>query len=431
MSRVSPVLGWIAFVACLVTASVGATLLVLTPSAARPEGYSAFVARLDTSTIGLMLLAGLAYAFVGAVIVSRRPRHPIGQMFVAIGLAWAALLLSAGYVEYGLWVLNGRPPGIVWFAWVASWVWAIPAGLAFTLCILLFPTGSLPSARWRPVGWLAVIAIAGTTVGLAFGPGQLANNDFFDNPVGLSGPVGAALTAWNALAIGSYLQVAVVLLACASILLRLRRATGVEREQLKWFVYAATMLSVATFIEATVITMGADRLFQLSLLLTSFGFASLPVATGIAILRHHLYDIDVLISRTFVYGSLVAILAGLYAASIQLFKAIFVGLTGDESDAAIVITTLILATTFTPIKNRLEEIAKRRFKEPEDAAEPQSAQRVPVAATAGASGPAGVAILADTAFLAALERTVERVVRRVAREENAETVNTGEASTGS
>jgi hypothetical protein len=92
-----------------------------------------------------------------------------------------------------------------------------------------------------------------------------------------------------------------------------------------------------------------------------------PISAGIAILRYRLYDIDVLINRTFVYGSLVAILAGLYAASIQLFKAIFVALTGDESDAAIVITTLILATTFTPIKNRLEEIAKRRFKEPEEA----------------------------------------------------------------
>jgi hypothetical protein len=420
MSRVSPgLLAWLAAAACAVTGSVGATLLVRTPAEARPAGYSAFIARLDISTIGILLLAALAYACVGAAIVARRPRHPIGLMFVVIGLSWAALLLSSGYVEYGLWVLDGRLPGIIWIAWLGSWVWVIGAGLAFTLCILLFPTGSLPSARWRPAAWLAVIAITATTVGLAFGSGKLANNDFFDNPLGVPGPVGEALAAWNRLAIGQYLQVAVVVLASASILVRLRRVTGVERQQLKWFVYAAALLTVFLVIEAIVITTGTDRLFQLSLLLTSLGFASLPVAAGIAILRYHLYDIDFLINRTFVYGALVAILAGLYAASIKLFQSLFGAVTGEESDAVLVITTLILATTFTPIKRRLEGLVERRFKE---SPEPQRGPPAPVA-TAGGTGPVGMAILSDPTFMAALESTVERLVRRVVRDEGAETVN--------
>jgi hypothetical protein len=159
-----------------------------------------------------------------------------------------------------------------------------------------------------------------------------------------------------------------ILGSVASLFARWRAARGLMRQQLKWMAASAALLTFVLLVGVAGTSAGIWPSYSnipfaaVTLALTFF-----PISAGIAILRYRLYDIDVLINRTFVYGSLVAILAGLYAASIQLFKVIFVGLTGDESDAAIVITTLILATTFTPIKNRLEEIAKRRFKEPAEA----------------------------------------------------------------
>jgi hypothetical protein len=336
----------------------------------------------ERSNNPFVITAVIGFGVVGALIVSHHPRHAVGWIYCLGAALFALSYPTTAYGQYA-----ERVPGVL----PAGGLMEVISGLAFiagfgsimTFALLLFPTGKLPSARWRPVAWLA----GGTLVAL-FAVGALISLD----------------PTWKWLEpVPSVLLIPVVLGSVASLFARWRAARDLERQQLKWMAVAAALLAVVILVVIVGTIAGtwppeAEVPFAaVSLALTFF-----PVAAGVAILRYRLYDIDVLINRTFVYASLVAILAGLYAASIQLFKAIFVAVTGDESDAAIVITTLILATTFTPIKNRLEEIAKRRFKEPDE-----------LPPSAGAEGPTGAvrpAVASDK-----VETELRELRERVAR----------------
>jgi hypothetical protein len=292
--------------------------------------------------------AMLAFAVVGALIISHHPRHAVGWVY-CIGAA----LLGLAYPTTAYWQYAEKVPGEQPWAPLIG----LLSGVAFiggfgsilTLALLLFPTGGLPSPRWRPLLWVIGAALAAALLG-----SWLADRD----------------RSWDwLLGVAGALLITAVLASVASLFGRWRSARGVERQQLKWMVASSAILAfVLLFVTVGTVAQWWPADSALPFSAGMLAVTLVPISAGIAILRYRLYDIDVLINRTFVYGSLVAILAGVYAASIQLFKAIFVALTGDESDLAIVITTLILATTFTPIKNRLEEIAKRRFKEPEEAA---------------------------------------------------------------
>jgi hypothetical protein len=175
-----------------------------------------------------------------------------------------------------------------------------------------------------------------------------------------------------------------------SAFLRFARSRGIERQQLKWFAYS-TGVGVALMILGTGVPVWG-------VVISNLGLFGPLVGIAVALFRYRLYDIDVLISRTFVYGSLVAILAGLYAASIRLFNALFVGATGVGSEEVLVITTLILATTFTPIKKRLEEIVERRYKKPAEAAAPLA-------------GATASDLVADPAFFEAIDARLRAIVR--------------------
>jgi hypothetical protein len=315
----------------LLTVVIAVATLVLFPPVATPRrDVPAYLAYF------LSVAWSIGIATVGALIVSSRPANRIGWLLIMLGVLMSGTLFASGYSQAPLPAaeLLDLLSDIGFVLWIAL----------FSLLILLFPDGRPLSPRWRPVVWFAGLwpPILGL-IGLIFARDELLS----DQPSELSLVVVVVLTVLTAIA------------ACVSALLRFARARGPERAQLKWFAYAATIGFTGAFVGEAIGPWG-DVLVGL--------FLYAPVAgIGVAILRHRLYDIDVLINRTFVYGALTAILAGVYAASIRLFQAIFVALTGQESDAAYVITTLILATTFTPIKLRLEEIAKRRFREPDEA----------------------------------------------------------------
>jgi uncharacterized membrane protein len=335
----------------------------------------------------------VAYASVGLALALRLPRLVIGWLFLGIGLVggwsnmtWAYALLDAA---------QGRPPGPVdatQEAWLANAVMPSAWFILTTAMAVLFPDGKPVSRRWFRVLEGSVIGGIVLAACLALLPGPLVFYSFRINPFGAAGGWATLLTIVTPIVLG--VMVTLTILSAWSMRVRYARAGPVEREQLKWFVWASGLFVVAAAIEIVVgafFSVEAPRLADSAWLLFSVAAIAVPVAALIAITRYRLYDIDRLIGRTFVYGSLTAILAGLYAASIRLFTAVFVGVTGQSSDTALVLTTLVLATSFTPIKGRLETIAGERF-------------RPAPAMAAAASGSAD------------FEERVEEIARRVSRE---------------
>ncbi len=345
--------------------------------------------------ITVQLVAFASFAIVGAVLLEQ-VGHRIGWICLVIGLGGVVNGLAQEVLRYT--AAHPGAPGAT-AALALQLLFGFPAtGLAFTFLPLLFPDGRLPSARWQPVAWLAVadlltLVVAGgfTTPGLfATGP-----NPFSIIP---AGPASDAVTT------GAGILTIITGCLCASALaVRFRRVGPVERQQLKW-VAAAVTLFAASLVFSILFTPIDTFAWLLPLL---------PISVGIAILRYRLYDIDVIIGRALVYVPLTALLAGLYAASVALFQRLFVAVTGNQSDAAVIITTLILASLFTPARKWLEGIVERRFR-------PTTGDP----ASFASAGAPPAAVLSDHD----LDRRIERIARRVAREVVAETRDRGPRS---
>ena len=264
------------------------------------------------------------------------------------------------YARYALLTRPGSLPGGQVMAWLGGWPQDTGLFLILSFLPLLFPDGTLPSRRWRGVAWLAAGGI--TLVGIfdALHPGPVSSRLSVPNPLGTAAVVPLAEL------LNDPIILATVIACGASVLVRFRRAKGDERQQLKWFAYAAA-LATGLFIGFALLgLLGIVIPDEVHDSLLVLAIAAFPVATGIAILKYRLYNIDLLINRTLVYVPLTGILAGLYSASIALFQRLFQATTGEKSDAAIVLTTLILASSFTPIKNSLQTVVDRRFKEAPD-----------------------------------------------------------------
>jgi hypothetical protein len=220
---------------------------------------------------------------------------------------------------------------------------------------LLFPDGKLASGRWRPFAWFAAAAVVAGTLAAAFSPGPIRGIEPIDNPLGIEG-------APNLVVVLEALIFGLGLGAAASMFARLRRASGVERQQLKWFAYAVAVLVGGTILTNVVSNaMGVGWLREVGYLPTIVGLVGWPVAVGIAISRYRLYDIDILINRTLVYGSLTAALALVYFADIVLFQALLRALTGQESQLAVVVSTLAIAALFNPLRRRIQGFIDRSF----------------------------------------------------------------------
>jgi hypothetical protein len=296
-----------------------------------------------------------ASGVVGAVVAARRPRLPIGWLLVGIGLLMALGLVAGQYAVVA--VLDA--PGSLPFGSAAAWLsaWPFTAGfLLLPFLFLLFPTGRLPGPRWRPLAWAGAVVYAANVFGVAFQPGPINPEELgpLENPLAipaLGGP--GDLPARIVIP----LMLLVVLASVASLLVRLRRSAGVERQQLKWFAYAAGLFGLATFVNVVASLLGAD---QAGLLVTTVPVVALPVAIGVAVLRHNLFDIDRVINRTLVYGLLSALLGALYLAVVFLLGRLLVPVTGDAA-LAVAGSTLTVAALFQPARRRVQHLVDRRF----------------------------------------------------------------------
>jgi hypothetical protein len=296
-------------------------------------------------------VAVLAFALVGTLVASRLPGNPIGWVCLVIGLT---AILGGAAAEYSGYALQTRPgslPGGEYAAWLGNWSWIPAVGLMGTFTILLFPTGRLPTHRWRAVAWLSGVVLVLASLSEAFIPGKLAEAPNVTNPFGIESAGGAleVVNTWSFL-----LLPLCFLLSAFSMVVRFRRSAGEERQQMKWFAAAAVLLGVCFPIVFVVSSGVAEDLVTLL-------FAGLPVAVGIAILRHRLYDIDVLINRALVYGSLTAALVALYFGGIVVLQRLFVALAGEESTLAVVASTLAIAALFSPARRRIQSFIDRRF----------------------------------------------------------------------
>jgi hypothetical protein len=285
----------------------------------------------------------VGYSVIGAIIASRLPNHPIGWICCAIGLIAAVDHFGGEYALYALLALPHPFPGGKAMLWLQGWFWMLFIGLIVFL-LLLFPTGRLPSRRWRPFAWMSVAVISAAVIwSSAISP-----------DVGFNAPL-------------SPVQLSVLLLggvAAGSVIVGRRNARGIERQQIKWLLYVGPLFFIAVGLHIGFYYFWlTERSWGLwaSYLLVPIGGLSGPIAIGIAILRYRLYDIDILINRTLVYGSLTATLVALYFGGIVVLQRFFVLLTGQQSTLAVVASTLAIAALFSPLRRRIQGFVDRRF----------------------------------------------------------------------
>jgi hypothetical protein len=348
--RAAARLAWSLWVLSLTLVSLGLLLLILNWSRAGTHLFEYWPEDYWPEE----MFVGVAFSTVGAVIASRHHEHPIGWIFCAIGLVAGVDYLSAQYATYLLLAQPASLPGSDVLAWVNSWVLVPHIGL-YVFLALLFPDGRLPSARWRPFGWVFAVVVVGGTAMVALSPGPISGFEPIGNPFGVEGLP-------NLTALVEALVYTLTLVAVVSLFARLRRSRGVQRQQVKWFAYAASILATcATLTYVVSEATGAGWVRWVSFVPAMVGFVGMPIAVGIAVLRYHLYNIDLLINRTLVYGTLTVTLALVYFGGVTATQAIFRTLTGQGSTFAIVISTLVIAALFNPLRRRIQSFIDRRF----------------------------------------------------------------------
>jgi len=343
---------WLAWYMCalsLTFAALGLLLLVLSREAL--PGVPVFEQWAEDTVVAV------GFSTLGALVAPRfPPKNPIAWLFCAIGLVAAVLLLCGEYAYYSLWARPGSLPGGEVFAWIASWLWVVHVGL-FAFLGLLFPNGRLPTPRWHPFGWLVGVAVVVGTVAAAYSPGPIGGLSAIRNPLGIEGAPNLSDSV-------EVVMFALTLGAAVSLLVRQRRSSGVERQQIKWFAYAATMLAGGS----TVLHVISDVVdvwwlhWEVGFVATMVGLAGLPVALGVAILRYRLHDIDLIINLTVVYGLLTAVLAGIFEVTVVALQHLVLALTHVEhSQVAYFASALVMAALFEPLRRRIDAFVERRF----------------------------------------------------------------------
>jgi cytochrome bd-type quinol oxidase subunit 2 len=329
-----------AWILTAVTVLVGVVFMVL---ALRDEaGRSADAA--GTATILIMTFVLLP---IGALVANRQPENPLGWIFTA-----TAFFFSLGFTvyEYAIYAYLVRPgtPGGEAAAWIEGWFWFPAVFLPFTLLLLLFPNGRPPSRRWRPLVLVIMAALLVGTVGASLAAGPLNGVEFqeIENPLGVEGAETVSIAAMIVLAVAG-------ILSLTSLIVRLRRASGREREQLRFVVRA---FAVSTVLLVIAFAMHSDWSWPVMVL----AIAGIPISCGVAVIRHRLWDVDVVIRKTLVYGGVSALLAGLYFAIVIGLQAAFSGFTRGN-DLAIAGSTLAVAALFRPVRARIQDLVDRRF----------------------------------------------------------------------
>jgi hypothetical protein len=350
---------WLAWYMCAVSLILTVLGLLLLIASRSPVGVPLYAGAPVYDFWLVNTVIAVSFSTVGGVIAPRLPpRNPVGWIFCTIGLLAGTRLFVAEYAIVTLLAEPGTPlgrlPGGEALAWVSSWVWVSHIGL-FLFLALLFPEGRPPSPRWQPFAWLIGVVIVGGTVAVATWPETAAGFDLADHPIGIE----VATDEVNLVEVVLY---ALALVVMSSLVVRLRRTKGVERQQVKWFAYAVAVLAISAILAYVVSeTLGISWLGWVSSVLVIVGVVGLPVAMGIAIFRYRLYNIDLLINRTLVYGTLTAVLLLVYLGSVVLFQDLFRAVSGERSQLAIVVSTLVIAALFNPLRRRIQSFIDRRF----------------------------------------------------------------------
>jgi hypothetical protein len=348
---------WLAWSLCLLGVGLAAASLIL----ALLNGRAPSEILIDEGIAAIAILA-VAFSVVGAFVASHHPENPIGWIFCAAALCQG---LSISRYEYATCTLITNPGSLPLGAeasWLGQWIWAPGLGLILVFLPLLFPDGRPLSRHWRWVAWLGALSI-----GLNFMMAVILL--WPERGLALVQPEGPAEegTSHVMFVVVEFVAFPMLLVAgfgaVVSLFFRFRRTRGDERQQIKWFV-SASVLSLVFVFAWNFLLDAEGALLQASLALISLILApAIPIATGIAILRYRLYDIDRIINRTLVYGTLTALLALVYLGGVTTTQAIFRTLTGKEEQPqlAVVVSTLAIAALFNPLRRRIQAFIDRRF----------------------------------------------------------------------
>ena len=336
-------LGWGLWSATIVLAAGAAALILASRDAQVPDnwgfrGYNDVVAP--------------TVATAGLLIARRQARNPIGWLLLVAGLAMGYGGFIQEYAIRAVIIAPGSLPGAVALAWVASWSFSLAVGPMLTLIPQLFPTGRPLTPRWTPLLWCGAFFTPLSFFLFGLAPGPTENAVFIQNPLGASGALADARTFLEA-PLGAFM-VLTVLASGATLAVRFRRARGVERDQLKWVASSAVFCALA---------FGGMLLFNTSKptqVVMIAALTTMPVAIGIAILRYHLYDIDVLINRALVYGATTALIGAAFFAGIVVLQGVLRPLTSG-SEVAVAASTLISFALFQPLRRRVQDAVDRRF----------------------------------------------------------------------
>jgi hypothetical protein len=326
--------------------TAGLVLLWTSPDGPLPEGYA------SRAEQAINLVSLLGPPLLGGLLAARRPSNPYGWLWAAYGLGWAVVGFTNAYAIY----VSASGAGIPWWAGSIAWmgnVAFVPLIGLTALILLLFPEGRPPSPRWRWVTRAIGVTVVVTTVAGALLPAD--EGDPIGNPLAVQGSIEAlADTVVN---VGITALFLAILLSAVSLLLRFRRARGLQRQQLKWLAYGGGFL--AAYILLDMISQVPPGLVDA--LIEALTFGALYVGVGMAVLRYRLYDIDRLINRTLVYGLLTALLAGVYASAVLVLGQVFGEVGGDPPSWAVAGATLAVAALFRPARRRIQAVVDRRF----------------------------------------------------------------------
>jgi hypothetical protein len=308
----------------------------------------------------LLWIPFLAFPIVGALIASKRPTNAIGWICLVAGLFWMLIFLWDS--------IPSSVSAPVMIDALTQWLWVPPVGLLGIYMILLFPDGKLPYRRWRPLAWFSGAVMVLASVALTLSPGPLPDHPGVRNPFGLEGYPMLAQVLPGVIA----LLPICILASAVSLFWRYRHSGGEVRQQIKWVTFAASFVGVV-YLSALVIglfapeaSLGSGDVSLLGDILLDavlLSYAGVPIAVGFAVLKYRLYDIDVVINRTLVYSILTATLVVLYLGGIVLLQRVLDVLTGvgEKSTLAVVVSTLLIAALFTPLRRRIQYFIDRRF----------------------------------------------------------------------
>lgn len=300
---------------------------------------------------------------IGSLIAARKPDNSIGWLLIGIMLTMGIVFASDSYATYTLSTSPGSLPGGLWAAWISEWMWAVTIFSFVTFLPLLYPDGRLPSPRWRPFAWAAILYLGFVIAVLALKPDLGLDAEIPDvrSPVGVAALAGVARWVDGP---GNVLYLLFAIVSTTSLVMRYHRRTGIQRLQIKWFAFAIGLLTtyfvVTTVLEAT---LGGSPGDTLPGLFAAFAaILAVPAAIAIAILRHRLYDIDLIINRALVYGALTGVLVLIYLSCVFGTGAIVRGFTGQTSNHLVVAaSTLVVAAAFRPARIRIQKVIDHRF----------------------------------------------------------------------